>query len=135
MPIVVDLTGVSTEGLPPMDAGDYPAVITEAEIKEAASSGEDTLYLKLSVGEEGRTMRWQTSLQPQVLWRFKRLLVSLGLELPEGEFEFDEADLVGIECIATVIKERHYKDKKRWTNKVQDIKGAGGEEDGEQSWA
>lgn len=133
MPIIVDMTGVSVEGAAPLDADDYPSVITKSDIHESKSSGEDGLYLDLSVGEEGRHMRWQTSLQPQSLWRLKRLLVRLGVEVPEGEFEFDEADLVGVECIARVIVEPHYKDKKRKTNRIQDIFGPNGEE-GEESW-
>ena len=135
MPIVVDMTGVSLEGPPVLEADDYPAVITKSEVKPSKSSGEDTLYLELSVGEEGRNLRWQTSLQQNTLWRLKRLLVRLGIEVPEGPFEFDEADLVGIECVARVTVEPHYQDKTRKTNRVQDILGPQGEDETEGSWS
>lgn len=135
MPIVVDMTGVTVGGAAPMDEDDYPAVVTKSDIHEAKSSGEDTLYLDLAVGEEGRKLSWNTSLQEQSLWRLKRLLVRLGIEVPEGPFEFDEQDLVGIEVVARVTKERHYKDRKRFTNKITDIFGPNGEDEAEEaSW-
>lgn len=133
MPVVVDLTGVSTEGPAPLDEGTYPAVITKSSISPSKSSGEDTLYLELGVGEEGRNLKWSCSMQDSQLWRFKRLLVSLGIEIPEGQFEFDEAELIGVECQAEVIQEQHYRDKKRKTNRIARIFGPGGE-DSEESW-
>jgi len=129
MPKTIDLTGVSTHGKPPLDPDDYPAVITQAEIHEAKSSGEDTLYLQLSVGDEGRNMRFRPlSLQPQALWRVKRLLVNLGFDIPEGPFEFDEADLVGVDCMARVVVVPHYRDKSRKTNEIVEILNEDGSE-------
>ncbi len=133
MPIVIDLTGVSTEGPAPLDAGTYPAVITKSNISPSKNSGEDTLYLDISVGEEGRNLKWSTSVQTAMLWRLKKLLASLGIDIPEGEFEFDEADLIGVECQVEVIQEPHYRDKKRKTNRIAAILGPGGE-DSEESW-
>jgi hypothetical protein len=128
MPLVIDLTGVSTQGRPPLEADDYPAVITKADIHDSKASGEPTLYLSLSVGDEGRNMPWSTSLQDQSLWRLKRLLVTLGFELPEGDFEFDEADLVGVDVMARVTQEPHYRDKKRKTNRIVEILNEDGSE-------
>ena len=129
MPTTIDLTGVSTQGRPPLDPDDYPAVITKADIRPSNNSGEDTLYLDLSVGDEGRNMRFRPlSLQPQVLWRVKRLLVNLGFEIPEGPFEFDEQDLVGVDCMARVIVVPHYRDKSRKTNEIQEILNEDGSE-------
>ena len=134
MPVVIDMTGVSTEGPQPLDAGTYPAVISKAEVNPSKNSGENTLYLEFAVGEEGRNMRWSTSLQAQSLWRFKRMLVNLGIEIPEGEFEFDEADLIGIECQVEVIQEQHYKDKKRKTNRITSVLGPNGEDADGDNW-
>jgi hypothetical protein len=128
MPLTIDLTGVSTQGKPPLEPDDYPAVITKADIHDSKNSGEPTLYLTVSVGEEGRNLPWSGSLQDQSLWRVKRMLVNLGFEIPEGPFEFDEADLVGVDCMARVIQEPHYRDKKRKTNRIQEILGENGEE-------
>lgn len=133
MPIQVDMTGVTAEGPAPLDVGKYPAVITKAEIKESKSSGNPTLFLDLSVGDEGRNLRWNTSLQANALWRLKAMLVNLGIEVPDGPFEFDEADLVGVECIADVTQETHYRDADRKQNRVNRILGTDGEE-GEGSW-
>jgi hypothetical protein len=135
MPLVVDLTGVSLEGPPPLEPDVYRAVITKADIHPSKSSGHDTLYLDLAVGDEGRTMRWNCPADPsdpKNMWRFKRLLVRLGWELPEGEMEFDEADLVGQECQVRTILEPHYRDPDRKTARIAEVMGA--EEDGTASW-
>jgi hypothetical protein len=127
MPVTIDLTGVSTQGKPPLEPDIYPAVITKADIHNSKSSDEPTLYLEISVGDEGRNGRWSSSLQDTSLWRVKRLLVNLGLEVPEGEFEFDEEDLVGIECQVRTIQEPHYQDKSRKTWRIADILNEDGE--------
>ncbi len=117
------MTGVSVEGPPPLNPAKYPAVISKAEIKPSKSSGNDALYLDLSVGDEGRNMRWNTSIDNKVLWRLKRLLVNLGVDVPDGPFEFDEQDLVGVECIVDVSVEPHYRDANRKQNRVLEILG------------
>lgn len=133
MPVVIDLTGVSTEGPPPLDEGVYDAVITKADIKNSKNSGEPTLYLEFAVGDEGRNQRWSTSLQEGLRWRLKRMLVRLGIEIPDGAFEFDERELVGIECKVEIAQEPHYRDPNRMTSRIREILGP--EEDGsEQSW-
>lgn len=136
MPIQVDMTGVTTEGPPALEIGKYPAVITKADVHPSKSSGEPTLYLELSVGEEGRTMRWNTSLGEKSLWRLKRMLVNIGLEVPDGPFELDEQELVGLECVADVGQEPHYREPNRVQNRVLGILGAGeeAEEADEGSW-
>jgi hypothetical protein len=68
------------------------------------------------------------SLQPQSLWRVKRLLVALGIDVPEGPFELDEQDLVGLECVARVTQVPHYSDKSRKVNDITDILSADGDE-------
>lgn len=135
MPIQVDMTGVSVEGPPALEPDKYPAIITKAEVKNSKSSDLPTLYLELSVGEEGRSLRWNTSLEKKSLWRLKRMLVNLGVEVPDGEFTFDEQDLVGIECVADVGVEPHYHDANRKQNRVLGIlaPGEAGTED-EGSW-
>lgn len=129
MPIQVDMTGVTVEGPPPLDPGKYAAVITKAEVKPSKSSGNPTLYLDLAVGEEGRKCRWNTSLDDTSLWRLKRFLVNIGVEVPDGPFEFDEAELVGVECVADIGVEPHYRDPSRKQNRVLGILGPGEEED------
>lgn len=135
MPITVNLTGVEAGGPAPWEAGIYSAIITKAEIRPSKSSNEDTLYLELSAkietdeGDEDRNFRWNTSMQQKSLGRFKQLLMRLGFEFPEeGEFEFDEADLVGTECQIRLTVEPHYRDPERQTNRVAEILGT--EDDG-----
>lgn len=133
MPIQVDMTGVTAEGPAPLEPDKYSAVITKAEIKNSKSSDKPTLYLELSVGDEGRNLRWNTSLDTAALWRLKAMLVSLGIEVPDGPFEFDEQDLVGVECIADVTQEVHYRDASRKQNRISRILGTDGDES-EGSW-
>ena len=136
MPIQVDMTGVTVEGPPALEPGKYPATITKAEVKNSKSSDLPTLYLELAVGEEGRSLRWNTSLEKKALFRLKRVLVNIGIEVPDGEFEFDEQDLVGIECVADVGVEPHYRDPGRKQNRVLGILGPSqaDEESDEGAW-
>lgn len=135
MPIQVDMTGVTVEGPAPLEPDKYPAIITKAEIKDSKSSGQPTLYLELAVGDEGRNLRWNTSLNDKALWRLKRFLVNLGIDVPDGPFELDEQELVGIECVADVGVEAHYRDADRKQNRVLNILGPDQSEEAEEgSW-
>jgi hypothetical protein len=141
VPVTVDLTGVTAGGPAALEAGIYPAVIAKADVHDSKNSAEPTLYLDLSLsiededtGEtEERTMRWNTSLQPKQLGRFKELLNRLGFDYPEeGPFEFDEAELVGIECRVRLTQEPHYRDPERMTNRVAEILGT--DVDEQEAW-
>ena len=141
MPITVDLDGVTVGGAAPLEEGIYDAVITKAEIHNSKSSQRPTLYLDLQVSyedDEGetkeRTLRWNTSVDPQgqSLGRFKQLLVRLGFEIPEGPFEFDENELIGMEVRARIGTEPHYQDPDRLQNRVRELLGT--EEDAEENW-
>lgn len=135
MPIQVDLTGVSVEAPPPIEPDIYPAVITKADIHPSKNSGDDTLYLDIAVGDDGRNMRWNCSVStehPKAMWRFKRLLVRLGFEVPEGPMDFDEADLVGLDCRVRTILEPHYRDPARKSAKITEVMGP--DESDDESW-
>jgi hypothetical protein len=129
MPIVVNLDDVVAGGAPPLEVGYYPATITKADIHPSKSSQEDTLYLDLAIGDDGRRGTWNCSMQPQALGRFKELLMRLDFELPEGDFEFDEQELVGVECSVYLTIEKHYRDPQRKVNRVSGIYAAGTDED------
>lgn len=141
MPIVVDLTGVVAGGPPPLEAGFYPGTIAKADIHDSKASQEPTLYLDVVVtgeieGEEvERTLRWNTSMQQKQLGRFKQLMERLGIELPDGPLEFDEEDLVGVECKVRVTQREAYNDPERMTNNIPSsgIYGADYDE-GEAGW-
>ena len=134
MAVQVDMTGVTAEGPVALEPGKYPAVITKADVHNSKSGNEPTLYLDFSAGEEGRNLRWNTSLQAKQLWQLKRFLTAIGIEVPDGPFEFDEQELIGIECIVDVGVEPHYRDPSRKQNKVLAVLGPGDSEDGEGSW-
>jgi hypothetical protein len=139
MPVTIDLTGVTAGGPPPLEPNVYPAIISKSEIKNSKASDEPTLYLELVIettsddGEtQERTLRWNTSVQQKQLGRLKLLLIRLGIEIPEGEFTFDEEELVGLECQVRVTQEPHYRDPERMTNRIAEILGTDADSSG--SW-
>jgi hypothetical protein len=131
MAVVIDLTGVSVGGAAPLEADVYPAIITKAEIGLSKSSNEPKLDLEFGIGEEGRPAYQSMSLQTKVLWRFKQMLMRLGVEYPDGPFDVEEfvQDLVGLECQLRLSVEPSYRDPKRNVNKIVEILGPD-EEDG-----
>ena len=61
--------------------------------------------------------------------------MNLGIEVPDGPFELDEQELVGIECIADVGVEAHYRDAERKQNRILNILGPDQAEEAEEgSW-
>lgn len=140
MPITIDLTGVTAGGPAALEPGNYPAVILKADIHPSKNSGGQTLYLDVQIAytddkdeEKQRTLKWNTSVEEESAGRFKQLLIRLGFEIPEdGPFEFDEADLVGIECVARLIQEPNYRDPERMSNKIAELLGT--ETDGTGDW-
>jgi hypothetical protein len=135
MAVVVDLTGVSVGGGAPLEADVYPAIITKAEIGLSKSSNEPKIDFEFGIGEEGRPAYLTISLQQKVLWRFKQILMRLGVEIPEGSFDVEELapDLVGLECQLRLSVEPSYRDPQRMVNKVMEVLGPD-DEDGGGGW-
>lgn len=112
--VVVDFTDVETGGGMPTPDGYYVAEIASAE-KEVSQAGNDMI-----------TVRWKTHIGsnvfdrfvivPQSLWVLRTALECMGIETPDGEFEFDIDDLVGNKCGLEIVNEEYEeKDQPRVT--------------------
>lgn len=121
--ISVDFEGVSAgSGVPD---GTYTVSVEEVSVETSENSGEDYLSWKFKVvgGKmSGRSLYDNTSLQPQALWRLRRVLESLGIEVPDGAMDIDPDELIGLECDVEVANE-DYQGKQR--SRVVDIFPAG----------
>lgn len=94
----------------PLAEGDYIAEVDEAELKTSDSSGKDYISFTFKVVDgpgKGSKVWHNCSLQPQALFNLRGVLESLGVEVPEGAFEFDPADLIGQTCQITVQHESY----------------------------
>lgn len=83
--------------------GDYQAKVTGLSQEE----GERGDYLAWKFGiiggkHDGATVYYNTSLVPQALWNLKSLLETLGVEIPDDEFELEEDDVIDLELTVTI---------------------------------
>jgi len=132
MPIQVDMTGVSSEGFPALESGDYPAIITEC--KEAKSqANKPKLAVVFTLKDQNNRKAFKDySLQPQALWGLKQDLGKLGIDVPDGPFELDEQELLNMEVIVTLEKVPHYQGKTDengdpvWQNDVTGVRADDG---------
>jgi len=101
-----------------LEPGFYPVVIGKVEVKEA--SDKQSLYvqwnLTVSEGEsEGSNITLRTSLKPNVQWRLKGIMRSLGFSV-DGTVNFEvdpdtnilvEPSMVGLAAVAEVYNEEY----------------------------
>jgi len=109
MPAInIDFTGASAGGGDGtvLDPGIYPAVIKSVKLSDkAGQSGYKYFRVAFEVGEDKTYASSIWSLSPGALWRMKTDLVRLGIEVPDGQFEFDPDEPVGMECMVKIINE------------------------------
>ena len=121
MAIRVDFTGV--KGPAPLDPGEYQARVADVTVSDkAGQSGYHSVILDWQVLDPQRKVRFDYySLSPQSLWRLKNVLSTLGVEVPEGEFEFEPQDVIGQEATVVLSVEEY---NGRENNKVKEVKPA-----------
>jgi hypothetical protein len=133
MPIAIDMSGVGDGGFPVLAEGVYPGHVDKIELSpKPGPSGFH--YLKFTYqSDEGskRNLFANYSLSPQALWKLKQDLTALGVEVPEGEFEFEPADVLGLKCQLRVSIKPHYKNPDQDDNELEEVLPAGEE----MSWA
>lgn len=113
--VKVDFSDV--ESFEPVEDGEYPVVIEEAEMRESQSSDYPYINLKLRISEgehEGRFLWTMCSLHPKALWRTKETFENLGIVDEELDIEVDddtnmvlEPELVGLPAIAVATTETY----------------------------
>lgn len=109
----LDLSGVevSRRAIP---EGTYAVVVNKAELTKSRE-GNNMIKLEFEVTEgphKGAKLFENCSLQPQALFKLKSVMLALGMNIPEGSFDLDTNDLVGLNCEVEVGHET-YEGKKR----------------------
>lgn len=111
--INLDLSGVevSRKAIP---EGTYAVVVNKAELTQSRE-GNNMIKLEFEVTEgphKGAKLFENCSLQPQALFKLKSVMLALGMNIPNGSFDLDTNDLVGLNCEVEVGHET-YEGKKR----------------------
>ena len=100
----------------PVPEGRYGAELTRSAEGLSDRAGKKKWAMQLTVtqdpqhgGEfEGKTIRWDISLQKQALWKVKQTLQALGEDIEEGEeaFDFDASLYAGRQATMVVGMQR-----------------------------
>lgn len=120
----VDFTNVETKDFELLPRGEYPLRVVEAEERDSQSSEYQYLNLSFEVIDgdfAGRRVWDNPSYSPKALWKLKDFLAAAGYteEDLSGAFEFDPADLVGVEVVGRVIQKKdNYNGEDRLKNVV-----------------
>lgn len=109
----LDLSGVevSRRAIP---EGTYAVVVNKAELTKSRE-GNNMIKMEFEVTEgphKGAKLFENCSLQPQALFKLKSVMLALGMNIPNGSFDLDTNDLVGLNCEVEVGHET-YEGKKR----------------------
>jgi hypothetical protein len=100
--VSVDMSDVESQGK--VKAGPNILTVDKVEVKEGNEA--DYLSWQFSASTGGKV--WEnTSLAPQALWKLRGLLEALGLEIPEGAFDLDLDEYIGLECGAEIEHEKY----------------------------
>lgn len=75
----------------PLEPGAYPATIASFEIRTSASSGQPYFNVTLQLTDSNRREWYVMSLQPSMIGRAKRDLISWGIN-PEAMKDMDDPD-------------------------------------------
>lgn len=109
----IDLSGVevSRKVIP---EGTYPVVVNEAKMGKSKEDKPKVAFeFEVSEGpNKGFKLFENCSLQPQALFKLKSILMALGVDIPDGAFDLNLKDLVGLTCEVEVGHEV-YEGKKR----------------------
>lgn len=109
----LDLSGVEV-GRKAIPEGTYAVVVNKAELTKSRE-GNNMIKLEFEVTEgphKGAKLFENCSLQPQALFKLKGVMLALGMDIPNGSFDLDTNDLVGLNCEVEVGHET-YEGKKR----------------------
>ena len=122
MAIRVDFTGAD-QAVKPLDAGPYQAKVLDVTLSEKAGpSGYHSVIIDWQVLDPKRKVRFDRySLSPAALWRLKQVMTTLGVEVPDGEFEIDPDELKGQEA-TIVLKIEEFNGREN--NRVEEVKPA-----------
>jgi hypothetical protein len=125
MPIRIDMSGVTEAGgnFPALEPGVYPAHVSECRLSDKPGpSGYHYIVMVYEAEESTKRHVWRNySLSPGALGFLKKDLVALGVDVPEGEFELEPADVVGSKCQIRVSKKPHYSRPNEEDNELEEV--------------
>lgn len=121
MAINIDMTGVQTSPTP-LPPGYYQAEVVQCEVKKSAA-GNDYISWGFNITEgdyAGRKAWHNSSLLPQALWSFKKVLIALGFPKEDlaGEIQFDPAAVLQQPCTLVVVEDEWQGETKGRVDKV-----------------
>jgi len=114
---VQDLSNVSTEGpsitlIPP---GEYKVIVTDAQEGTSKLKGTPCIELEMEITEgdfKGRGLRDWVYVTEAAMWRVRQCLEAFGFQIPEGEFDFQPAELISKQA-GVEVKHRVWNDKEQ----------------------
>ena len=124
IPINIDMSGASAGGgFEVLPAGVYPAKVTECKMSaKPGQSGHHYLtFVYQAQGENKRNVWANYSLSPNALWKLKTDLTALGIEVPDGTFEFEPEDVIGLNCQIKVSVKPHYNKPDEEDNDLEEV--------------
>lgn len=102
--VTLDFTGVESNFMPP--EGDYRLKVVSVNHKDNDGDGAFVWKFEITGADSkklvGKTFTNYTNLGENSLWVLRNLLEALGVEIPEGPFDIDTEELVGLEVEASV---------------------------------
>lgn len=133
--VSVDMTGVETGVTVP--EGDYTVEVAEITQETSDNSGKQYLAWKFKITEganEGSSLFYNTSLQPQALFNLKNVLIALGVSVPNSTLKLNLDEMLELTCGATVEHETWEGKKKSRIVDFYPLDGSGsdGEDDDEE---
>lgn len=121
----VDFTNVQGSGFELLPRGDYLLRVANAEERDSQSSEHQYLNVEFEVVDPsefaGRKVWDSMSYSPKALWKLKDFLLATGVTEEElaGEFEFDPADLNGVEVYAKIVQKADNRNAEEMRNIIQ----------------
>ncbi len=112
--VALDFTDVESGGGIPTPDGYYVAEIQKAE-QEVSQNGNDMIVVRWKTNINS-TVFDRFVLVPQSLWVLRTALECMGIDVPDGPFDLDVDDLVGMTCGLEITNEEYEeKDQPRVT--------------------
>ncbi len=105
--MTIDFEGVESGGAMPTPDGPYTAELTHAE-ETVSSNGNDMIEVRWKTNI-GSTLFDNFTIVPQALWVLRTMLECAGYDIPDGEYDLNIDDLIGIECGVDVVNEEYEK--------------------------
>lgn len=116
-----DFTETEAGSFPLAEEGFHPAMVVDFSKGNAKSSGVPQYIWEFGITagkDNGKTIRYWTSLGPKARWKVVETLEAVGIESSGKMARFKKSDIVGRPCIIEVVHEEF---ENRMTNKISKV--------------